>query len=164
MLGLSAGFLVWAYTLLLPTMAPENAAVLRDGFLGFTALRPEALFGTNALPLTNGVMWSLAANTLFYVLGSLSRASTPLERIHASIFLPRYVIGTPTLKRFRTTVTVAELKATMARYLGAERVECAILCFEERDKRRLDPDMTVDPPLIRHTEKIHCTAVGYASE
>ncbi|MEN3141058.1 PAS domain-containing hybrid sensor histidine kinase/response regulator [Ochrobactrum sp. WV_118_8] len=163
MLGLSAGFLVWAYTLLLPTMAPENAAILRDGFLGFTALRPEALFGTNALPLTNGVMWSLAANTLFYILGSLSRTSTPLERIQASIFLPRYFIGTPTLKRFRTTVTVAELKATMARYLGAERVERAFLRFEGREQRRLDPGMTVDTPLIRHAEQLLGTAVGSAS-
>ncbi len=80
MLGLSAGFLVWAYTLLLPTMAPENAAILRDGFLGFTALRPEALFGTNALPLTNGVLWSLAANSLFYILGSFR---APRRRLNA---------------------------------------------------------------------------------
>ena len=163
MLGLSAGFLIWAYTLLLPTMAPENAAILSEGFLGFTALRPEALFGTDALPLTNGVMWSLAANTLFYILGSLSRASTPLERIQASIFLPRYFIGTPTLKRFRTTVTVAELKATMARYLGAERVERAFLRFEAREQRRLDPGMTVDTPLIRHAEQLLGTAVGSSS-
>lgn len=163
MLGLSAGFLIWAYTLLLPTVAPENAAILRDGFLGFTALRPEALFGTDMLPLTNGVVWSLAANTLFYLLGSLSRASTPLERIQASIFLPRYFIGTPTLKRFRTTVTVAELKATMARYLGAERVERAFLRFEGREQRRLDPGMTVDTPLIRYAEQLLGTAVGSSS-
>jgi signal transduction histidine kinase len=163
MLGLSAGFLIWAYTLLLPTVAPENAAILRDGFLGFTALRPEALFGTDMLPLTNGVVWSLAANTMFYLLGSLSRASTPLERIQASIFLPRYFIGTPTLKRFRTTVTVAELKATMARYLGAERVERAFLRFEGREQRRLDPGMTVDTPLIRYAEQLLGTAVGSSS-
>ncbi|ASV85717.1 PAS domain-containing hybrid sensor histidine kinase/response regulator [Ochrobactrum quorumnocens] len=163
MLGLSAGFLIWAYTLLLPTMAPEDAEILREGFLGFTALRPEALFGTDALPLTNGVMWSLAANTLFYILGSLSRASTPLERIQASIFLPRYFIGTPTLKRFRTTVTVAELKATMARYLGGERVERAFLRFEGREQRRLDPGMTVDTPLIRYAEQLLGTAVGSSS-
>ncbi|MBB5702336.1 Na+/proline symporter/signal transduction histidine kinase [Ochrobactrum daejeonense] len=163
MLGLSAGFLIWAYTLLLPTIAPEGAAILRDGFLGFTALRPEALFGTNALPLTNGVAWSLAANTLFYVLGSLSRASTPLERIQASIFLPRYFIATPTLKRFRTTVTVSELKTTMGRYLGAERVERAFLRFEGREQRRLDPGMTVDTPLIRYAEQLLGTAVGSAS-
>lgn len=163
MMGLSAGFLVWAYTLLLPTMAPEDAAILRDGFLGFTALRPEALFGTDALPLTNGVIWSLTANTLFYILGSLSRASTPLERIQASIFLPRYFIATPTLRRFRTTVTVAELKATMARYLGSERVERAFLRFEGHEQRRLDPGMTVDTPLIRHAEQLLGTAVGTAS-
>lgn len=163
MLGLSAGFLVWAYTLLLPTMAPDDAAILRDGFLGFTALRPEALFGTNALPLTNGVIWSLAANTLFYMLGSLSRASTPLERIQASVFLPRHFIATPALKRFRTTVTVAELKATMARYLGTERVERAFVRFEGREQRRLDPNMTVDTPMIRYAEQLLGTAVGSSS-
>ncbi len=163
MLGLSAGFLVWAYTLLLPTMAPDDAAILRDGFLGFTALRPEALFGTNALPLTNGVIWSLAANTLFYVLGSLSRASTPLERIQASVFLPRHFIATPALKRFRTTVTVAELKATMARYLGTERVERAFVRFEGREQRSLDPNMTVDTPMIRYAEQLLGTAVGSSS-
>lgn len=163
MLGLSAGFLVWAYTLLLPTMAPDDAAILRDGFLGFTALRPEALFGTNALPLTNGVIWSLAANTLFYVLGSLSRASTPLERIQASVFLPRHFIATPALKRFRTTVTVAELKTTMARYLGTERVERAFVRFEGREQRSLDPNMTVDTPMIRYAEQLLGTAVGSSS-
>ncbi|MGU3400599.1 NahK/ErcS family hybrid sensor histidine kinase/response regulator [Brucellaceae bacterium D45D] len=163
MLGLSAGFLLWGYTLLLPTMAPDDAAILRDGFLGFTALRPEALFGTNALPLTNGVIWSLAANTLFYVLGSLSRASTPLERIQASVFLPRHLIATPALKRFRTTVTVAELKATMARYLGTERVERAFLRFEGREQRSLDPNMTVDTPMIRYAEQLLGTAVGSSS-
>ncbi|WP_343313566.1 PAS domain-containing hybrid sensor histidine kinase/response regulator [Brucella sp. BE17] len=163
MLGLSTGFLVWAYTLLLPTMASEDAAILRDGFLGFTALRPEALFGTNALPLTNGVIWSLAANTLFYVLGSLSRASTPLERIQASVFLPRHFIATPALKRFRTTVTVAELKATMARYLGTERVERAFVRFEVREQRSLDPNMTVDTPMIRYAEQLLGTAVGSSS-
>ncbi|MBV2142439.1 hybrid sensor histidine kinase/response regulator [Falsochrobactrum sp. TDYN1] len=163
MLGLSAGFLIWAYTLLLPTVAPDDAAILREGFLGFTALRPEALFGTRALPLTNGVIWSLAANTLFYILGSLSRASTPLERIQASIFLPRYFIAAPALKRFRTTVTVAELKATMARYLGAERVERALCRFEDREQRRLEPGTTVDTPLIRYAEQLLGTAVGSSS-
>lgn len=163
MLGLSAGFIVWAYTLLLPTLLPEDAAILHNGLFGFTALRPEALFGTDALPLNNGVMWSLAANTFFYMLGSLSRASTPLERIQASIFLPRHLIAAPALKRFRTTVTIEELKATMARYLGAERVERAFLRFEEREQRRLDPGQTVDTPIIRYAEQLLGTAVGSSS-
>ncbi len=163
MLGLSAGFVVWAFTLLLPTLLPEDAAILRDGLFGLRALRPEALFGVDAPPLTNGVAWSLAANMLLYVLGSLSRASTPLERIQAGIFLPRHVIDAPTLKRLRTTVTVAALKATMAGYLGTERVERAFRRFEEREGRRLDPGQSVDTPLIRYAEQLLGTAVGSAS-
>lgn len=163
MMGLSAGFAIWAYTLLLPSLAPEDASILRDGLFGFTALRPEALFGTDALPLTNGVLWSLAANTFFFIFGSLSRRSTPLERIQASIFMPRHFMVVPTLRRFRTTVTVAELKSTISRYLGAERVERAFLRFEEREQRVLNAGMTVDIPLVRHAEQLLGTAVGSSS-
>ena len=88
-LGMSAGILVWAYTLLLPSLAAPDASILSEGLFGVDALRPQALFGTIAEPLNHGVLWSLAINTVFYVLGSLSRASIPLERIQASIFVPR---------------------------------------------------------------------------
>jgi len=47
------------------------------------------LFGTVAEPLNHGVMWSLSVNALFFFFGSLSRASLPLERIQAAIFVPR---------------------------------------------------------------------------
>ena len=53
------------------------------------ALRPQMLFGTVAAPLNHSVLWSLSINTLLIVLGSLSRASLPLERIQAAIFVPR---------------------------------------------------------------------------
>ena len=64
-------------------------SILVDGLFGIEALRPQALFGTVAEPLNHGVLWSLSINTLFFVFGSLSRASVPLERIQASIFVPR---------------------------------------------------------------------------
>ena len=83
------------------------------GLFGFEALRPQALFGTVAEPLNHGVMWSLSINTLFFVLGSLSRASVPLERIQASIFVPRDASPMPSLRRFRTAITVNDLKDTI---------------------------------------------------
>ena len=97
-LGMSAGILVWAYTLLLPSLAGPDAPILTDGLFGLEALRPQALFGTLAEPLNHGVMWSLVVNTLFYVLGSLSRASIPLERIQAAIFVPRDTNPMPSLQ------------------------------------------------------------------
>ncbi len=126
MLGLSAGFIVWCYTLLLPTVAPENAASLRDGFLGFTALRPEALFEHQCpAAYQRRGMEHCRQHPVLYSGLALARIHTagthPGQHFPAAHFHRRADAG----KRFRTTVTVAELKATMARYLGAERVERA---------------------------------------
>ncbi|PYE86384.1 PAS domain-containing hybrid sensor histidine kinase/response regulator [Phyllobacterium leguminum] len=161
--GMASGFAVWAYTLLLPTLAPPGAAILREGLLGIAALRPQALFGTDAFPLTNGVIWSLAINTAFYVLGSLSRKATPLERIQATAFMPREIMTVPTLRRFRTTVTVDELKATIARYLGAERMERSFRSFELRENRKLVGSAPADMATIRYAERLLGSAVGSSS-
>ena len=59
-LGMSAGILVWAYTLLLPSLVAPGTPILTNGLFGVEALRPQALFGTLAEPLNHGVMWSLA--------------------------------------------------------------------------------------------------------
>jgi Na+/proline symporter/signal transduction histidine kinase len=161
--GMVCGFAVWAYTLLLPTLAPHDAGILREGLFGSAALKPQALFGTDAFPLTNGVIWSLAANTLAYVLGSLSRKATPLERIQATAFMPRDIMTVPTLRRFRTTVTVDQLKATIARYLGAERVERSFRSFEAREHRTLVGTAPADMGVIRYAERLLGSAVGSSS-
>ncbi|MBN9274678.1 MAG: hybrid sensor histidine kinase/response regulator, partial [Mesorhizobium sp.] len=82
-LGMVTGIVVWGYTLLLPSFLAPDTDILVHGLFGFEALRPQALFGTVAEPLNHGVLWSLSVNALFFVLGSLSRASVPLERIQA---------------------------------------------------------------------------------
>ena len=110
--------------------------ILADGLFGFEALRPQALFGTVAEPLNHGVLWSLSINTLFFVLGSLSRASVPLERIQAAIFVPRDASPMPSLRRFRTAVTVNDLKDTIGRYLGVERTERSFQTFESKQRRQ----------------------------
>ena len=51
LIGLSAGFLVWLYTLLLPALARSgwlDPAFLTEGLLGFDLLKPYALFGRTA--------------------------------------------------------------------------------------------------------------------
>ena len=58
-LGMSAGILVWAYTLLLPSLLAPGTPILTEGLFGIEALRPQALFGTVAEPLNHGVLWSL---------------------------------------------------------------------------------------------------------
>ncbi|WP_348240394.1 hypothetical protein, partial [Salmonella enterica] len=74
--GLAAGFAVWAYTMLLPSLAGSECVwhdLVRDGPFGLAALRPTALLGIDLPPLTHGVVWSLAVNVAAYIGFSLLR-------------------------------------------------------------------------------------------
>lgn len=162
-MGMTAGIGVWAYTLLLPSLAPPDTEILRTGLFGLEALRPQALFGTQGEPLNHGAIWSLSINTLFFVLGSLSRASVPLERIQAALFVPRDAGPMPSLRRFRTAVTVNDLKDTIARYLGVERTERSFQSFEAKEGRRINGNELASMALIRFSEQLLTSAVGSSS-
>jgi Na+/proline symporter/signal transduction histidine kinase len=161
-LGMTAGIVVWAYTLLLPSLAQPDTPILVEGLFGIDALRPQSLFGTEAEPLNHGVMWSLSINLIFFVLGSLSRASVPLERIQAAIFVPRDSGPMPSLKRFRTAITVNELKDTIARYLGVERTERSFQTFEGKNGA-LNGNEQAGMDVLRFSEQLLASAVGSSS-
>ena len=73
--GLSAGFLIWFYTQILPSFAKSGwmaASFLQDGPLGIGFLKPEELFGLSGFDnISHTVFWSLVFNTGLYVFGSL---------------------------------------------------------------------------------------------
>ncbi|WEX12011.1 PAS domain-containing hybrid sensor histidine kinase/response regulator [Chelativorans sp. AA-79] len=163
LLGMGAGFSIWAYTLFFPSVAPPGTEIIAHGPFGIEALRPQALFGTIAEPLNHGVLWSLAVNMLFFVLGSLSRAAKPLERIQAAIFVPREATPMPSLRRFRPTVTVNDLKDTISRYLGVERTERSFLTFEAEQGTSLNGNTQASMPVIRFSEQLLTSAVGSSS-
>lgn len=162
-LGMCAGGLTWAYTLLFPSLAPVGTDILVNGPFGIADLRPQALFGTVAEPLNHGVMWSLGINTLFFVLGSLMRPAFALERIQAAIFVPREANPMPALRRFRTTVTVNDLKDTIARYLGVERTERSFQSFEAREGQKLVGSQPASMEVTRFSEQLLASAVGSSS-
>ncbi|MDP3224035.1 MAG: histidine kinase, partial [Rubrivivax sp.] len=68
--GLSAGALLWVYTLMLPSIAKSgwmdgfvDSSFLHHGPFGLALLRPEALLGLVGLDsLSHGLFWSLLAN------------------------------------------------------------------------------------------------------
>jgi PAS domain S-box-containing protein len=72
--GLSAGFLVWFYTLMLPAFIKSglmSPSLIENGPWGIRFLRPEHLFGLDVLPaLSHTVFWSLLFNTGVFVLVS----------------------------------------------------------------------------------------------
>ena len=165
--GMTAGILMWAYTLLLPTFADIGFVgqhVLTEGPWGLAMLRPQHLFGLELLPLVHGVVWSLSINLLCYVGFSLRRKPSPIERMQANTFVPSDLAPiTPSFRLWRSSVTVEELASTVARYLGEERTRNALENFAGTHRISLEAKDEADFRLVRHAEHILASAIGGAS-
>ncbi len=165
--GMSAGFLVWAYTLLLPTLSDIGIVgerILTEGPWGLGILRPQHLLGLDLPPLVHGVTWSLLLNVLFYIGFSLRREPTPIERLQANIFVPSdFTPIAPSFRLWRSSVTVDELTSAIARYLGEERTRSAFESFASAQRISLEPKDDADFRLIRYAEHILASAIGGAS-
>ncbi|MBV1895145.1 MAG: sodium:solute symporter [Rhodobacteraceae bacterium] len=88
--GLSVGFALWVYTLLLPGVGAGlvSDAVIQHGPFGIGWLRPQALFGITGLdPLVHSVMWSMALNASAFTLVSLFGFPSPIERLQGAQFV-----------------------------------------------------------------------------
>ncbi|ANP35411.1 sodium:solute symporter [Phaeobacter gallaeciensis] len=88
--GLTVGFGIWAYTMLLPTLGggvlPD--AVLAEGLFGLSWLRPHALFGIEALdPTVHAVLWSIGLNAVVFCIVSLASFPSPMERLQGAQFV-----------------------------------------------------------------------------
>ncbi len=91
LLGLLSGFLIWFYTLLLPSFVKSgwlSNSLLEQGPWGIGLLKPEALFGLAGFdPLSHAVLWSMIVNIGLYVSGSLYFEQNKEELALASEFV-----------------------------------------------------------------------------
>jgi Na+/proline symporter/signal transduction histidine kinase len=164
--GMTIGFAVWTYTLLLPSFADVEVVgnVVANGPGGLALLRPQALLGLDLPPLVHGVLWSLTLNITAYVAFSLSREPASIERLQASIFVPSDLVPiTPSFRLWRSSVTVEELTATVARYLGEERTRSSFESLATTQRISLEPRQEADFRLLRCAEHLLASAIGAAS-
>lgn len=166
--GLTAGIVLWAYTLLMPELArtgwvPES--IVRDGPFGVALLRPQELFGLTGMGAVGaGVFWSLLVNVALFVGVSLAGRRTPAEAGNAALFvdIDRRTPG-PGTRFYRGSVPVARLRDLLARFVG---VEAAAALVTEHTARRgvpLPDEALADPELVRQVETALTGAVGPAA-
>ncbi len=168
MWGITAGFVVWFYTLMLPSFADAGwigRGFLDEGLFGIGLLKARTLFAMEFSPLTHGVIWSLLANVTAYVAGSLMRQPTPIERVQATSFVSRDLQpGSGTgFKLWRTAVTADRLEETVARYIGSDRARAAFEGFRAQQGQIGVRGGEADVRLIRFAEHLLASAVGVAS-
>ncbi len=166
LIGLSAGFLVWLYTLLVPALARSgwlDPTFLSEGLFGIGLLRPYELFGLGGLdPISHALLWSLTANIGCLVGASLVGRHGNFERIQASLFVEVDRLGGgPHL--WRGSAAVGDLRALLARYVGAERAEQALAAHARMRGLSLDADAQADSDLVNFAERLLAGAIGAAS-
>jgi Na+/proline symporter/signal transduction histidine kinase len=164
--GMVIGIAVWTYTLLLPSMidaAVVTSGILHDGPLGISWLRPQGILGLDLPPLAHGVFWSLVLNILAYAGFSLARNPAPIERLQADLFVPSGLTPTPSFRLWRSSVTVDELRTTVARYLGEDRTRMSFESFASAQQITLAPEAEANFQLLRHAEHLLASAIGAAS-
>ena len=172
--GLLLGFALWAYTLMLPSVAKSGwlpAAFLHDGPWGITLLKPEQLLGLSGLDnLTHALFWSLLANVCAFVALSLWRPPSARETSQALLFVDVFrataadaTSGAAGPVFWRGRAQVRELLPLASRFLGAER---ATQLFSDYARERGVPaieQIAPDAQLVQFVETQLAGAIGSAS-
>ncbi|ALM51567.1 NahK/ErcS family hybrid sensor histidine kinase/response regulator [Halomonas huangheensis] len=166
--GMNAGFAIWAYTLLLPAMI--NAGVLPSSWLAggpmeVAWLSPTSLFGLHiGDSFTHGVMLSLGANLFAYIFISQITPQRVVERIQASLFVDSVETRQTSVNRPWTgATTVGDLKVLCQRFLSANQVERAFNDYARRNGKALEDSTRASIDVIQFTERFLASVLGASS-
>ncbi|MEM9144751.1 MAG: sensor histidine kinase [Pseudomonadota bacterium] len=123
--GMIAGFLLWAYTLLLPSFGGGvffSEAMLATGPFGVELLRPQALMGLTGFdPLLHALIWSLGINVLLFVVVSQLSRPAALELVQSAEFVDVFRTPGPEARPLiRREAAAEDLFILAQRILGAE--------------------------------------------
>jgi Na+/proline symporter/signal transduction histidine kinase len=165
--GLSAGALLWMYTLYLPSFGGEfilSRANIEHGLFGLAMLKPQALFGlTGQDPLVHSIFWSLAVNTALFVGVSLLRDLNPLERLQSTLFVDAFRTPAEALAGLvRRSATAYDVSVLAHRMLGPD--EAQRLLEQSGHGRGRDREWpSASEAIIAQLERKLASSVGAAS-
>ena len=168
--GLSLGFLVWFYTLLLPAFARSGwlpIGWLEHGPFGYELLRPLALFGLAGLDqITHAMIWSMIANAGAYVAVSLWASPSADEHRQASLFVDVFKrAGEAGGARFwRGTAAAPDLHGLLSRFLGEAGADAIFRDYARaRGLRWPDDNLVADAEFVHYVETKLAGAIGASS-
>ncbi len=127
--GISAGFFIWFYTLILPALVREGmlpSSLLTEGPLGIDFLRPTAFLGLAGLDtISHGVFWSLFVNVGLFVMVSLLSEQDADDRSQAAAFVgppgeEKIAPGAPAI------LSAPEIERLVHHYVGDDEAEAIV--------------------------------------
>lgn len=166
--GIVSGFLIWAYTLVLPSFVNSGllkADVLSEGPLGISWLKPDALFGLDQFDLiTHSLFWSLLVNTTLFVVISVYTKLQATEIYQAEVFIDvlKFENSTDRSSVWKGTAYLPDLTALLENFLGRERTANLLRSYAQRHRISLD-QQKADPRIVSFAEKILSGVIGSSS-
>ena len=165
--GLTLGFLVWVYTLLLPAFARSGwiaAGFLEAGPFGLELLKPLQLFGLAGVDqTTHAMMWSMIANIGAYVSVSLLTKQSASERIQATLFVDVFTQTGERIGPWRGTTSASTLQSLVGRFLGPVRAVDLFNRYAQSRGLNSADELEADARLVRFAEIQLAGAIGAAS-
>ena len=171
--GISIGFSIWAYTLLIPSFIMSgwwHSDLLEKGLFGLNILRPTQLFGLTDLGIySNALFWSMFFNIGSYLLFSILKEQNETEREQCGKFIDPFKSDEQQdaweTKRLSKPVTIMEFVNLMENFIGEANAHAAIseyLVEHEIDEKGMVSEFEL-PSLKRYVEKTLAGSVGAAA-
>ncbi|GAB4559411.1 MAG: histidine kinase [Rhizobacter sp.] len=165
--GLTLGFVLWAYTLLLPSFAKSGwlpLSFIEHGPLGIELLKPLALFGLKGMDdISHAMFWSMLFNVGGYVAVSLLGQQSIRDRAQALLFVDAFKFANRSSSLWRGSASVQEMVTLVGRFLGPERAEEAFAGYAVQCGVASVAELTPDPDLMHFAENLLAGAIGASS-
>ncbi|WP_432695683.1 ATP-binding protein [Marinobacterium sp. YM272] len=161
--GMSAGILIWAWTLLIPGFALSgwiDTGFIESGPLGIEWLRPYALFGLEGWDIyTHSLFWSMLFNVGLLVGISLFTRQSHLEQTQAALFTNALRPEMQQVAIWQGHASRYELFALLNRYLG----EAATTRLTGIERPAPEDETPASPAMIAAAEQGLTGALGSAT-
>ncbi len=170
--GLVLGFVVWFYTLLIPSFVQAGwmpDTILTEGLFGLALLKPTELFGLSGFDIwTHALFWTAFFNLGSYLAISLLTSPLKSEMEQVRKFVDVYSQEPDEEQRTRMTKapSVIEFVDLMAKFIGEKQAHAAIGEYLSSRNRVIDEKGSLPehelPQLKRFTELTLAGSVGAA--
>ena len=167
--GLLAGFVVWLYTLLLPSFAKSGwiaSGFVEHGWFGIGWLKAQALFGLAGLDeISHCLWWSMLANIGCYVVVSLNSRPDAVEASQAERFVDvfRFDRHSTEARLWRGKASPEALVGLLERFLGAGRTRQQLAAYAQTRGASDWQSLPADAQFVQFAEAELAGAIGSAS-
>ncbi|MCU0436649.1 MAG: ATP-binding protein [Raineya sp.] len=169
MAGILIGFVMWAFTLVLPTLINKGIfpeSIISEGLWGMGWLKPYQLFGLKELePVAHSLFWSLLFNIAAYTFVSIQSNQTSQERSQAEFFVDvfKYSNIYEEAVVWRGIAHKKDLEELLSGFLGAEKVKNLLADFEKEQNIASQSNQENNAKLVKYAERILASTIGSTS-